>query len=163
MKLRRSRRRGATLVESAFVYPVMFLILFGIIVLGIAVFRYQQVAHAAREGARYASVHGSKYATDVSVQTNTTVAAATASDVYTNAIQPELLGFDSNDVSYTVTWNTSNAQTHLYTTPVSTTYPQGNVVDISNTVTVTVTYTWRPLAYFGGFTLSSSSTSLMHF
>ncbi len=38
------------------------------------IYRYQQVASLAREGARYASVHGSQYAAD------TGNAAATASD-----------------------------------------------------------------------------------
>ena len=38
------RRRAATTVEAAFVYPVMFFLLFGLIVGGLGVFRYQTVA-----------------------------------------------------------------------------------------------------------------------
>ena len=46
------------------VYPVTILLLLGTVVLGLGVFRYQQVQCLAREGARYASVHGPQYAAD---------------------------------------------------------------------------------------------------
>ena len=38
--------------------------LVGTVVLGLAVFRYEQLQALAREGARYASVHGPQYASD---------------------------------------------------------------------------------------------------
>ena len=38
---RRYRRRGAVAVEAAVVYPVLFLLLLGVIVGGMGVFRYQ--------------------------------------------------------------------------------------------------------------------------
>ena len=50
-------RRGQALVELALVAPLFFMVLFGIIVLGIGVFYQQQVTNAAREAARYASIH----------------------------------------------------------------------------------------------------------
>jgi len=46
---------GQTLVEFAFVLPVLLLILFGIIEFGWIFMQYVQVIHAAREGTRYAS------------------------------------------------------------------------------------------------------------
>lgn len=49
--------RGQTLVEMALVMPLFIMVLFGIVVLGIGVFYQQQLANAAREGARFASVH----------------------------------------------------------------------------------------------------------
>lgn len=49
--------RGQAMVELALIAPLFFMTLFGIIVLGIGVFYQQQVTNAAREGARYASVH----------------------------------------------------------------------------------------------------------
>ena len=58
----RPHRRGAAMLEAAVVYPVTMLLLIGTVVLGIAVFRYEQVQSLAREGARYASVHGPTYA-----------------------------------------------------------------------------------------------------
>ena len=56
---RRSPHRGQALVEFAFVAPIFFLILFGIIDFGRYVYYVQILNNAAREGARYAIVHGS--------------------------------------------------------------------------------------------------------
>ncbi len=49
--------RGQTLVEMALVMPLFIMVLFGIVVLGTGIFYHQQLANAAREGARFASVH----------------------------------------------------------------------------------------------------------
>ncbi|HEX4813539.1 MAG TPA: TadE family protein [Nonomuraea sp.] len=55
--LRRDHARGQTMVELALVAPLFFMVIFGIIILGIGVFYQQQVANAAREAARYAIVN----------------------------------------------------------------------------------------------------------
>lgn len=52
-----SRSRGQTLVETALVLPLFLMVIFGIIIIGIGVFYQQQITNAAREAARYASVH----------------------------------------------------------------------------------------------------------
>lgn len=49
--------RGQALVEFALAAPLFFMVLTGIIVLGIIVFYNQQIANAAREAARFAAVH----------------------------------------------------------------------------------------------------------
>lgn len=49
--------RGQTLVEFALTAPLLFLLLSGIVTLGIGVFYQQQLANAAREAARYAAIH----------------------------------------------------------------------------------------------------------
>lgn len=49
--------RGQTLVETALVMPWFLMVIFGIVILGMGVFYQQQIANAAREGARYAAVH----------------------------------------------------------------------------------------------------------
>jgi len=54
------RSRGQALVEFAFVAPMFFLLLFAIIDFGRYVYYVQILNNAAREGARYAIVHGSK-------------------------------------------------------------------------------------------------------
>src|SRR3954470_23328755 len=95
-------RRGTTTVEFAITCPIAFFLIFAIIVGGLGVFRYQQVAAAAREGARWASVHGGWYAED------TKKPAATASDVYTNAILPAANALNPSRLTYSVTWNQSN-------------------------------------------------------
>jgi len=45
------------MVELALVFPLFIMVFFGIIVLGIGVFYQQQLTNAAREAARYASIH----------------------------------------------------------------------------------------------------------
>jgi hypothetical protein len=45
------------MVELALVFPLFMMLLIGIIVLGLGVFYQQQVTNAAREAARFASIH----------------------------------------------------------------------------------------------------------
>lgn len=59
------RDSGQTLVEFALVLPLFLLVLFGIIVLGIGVFYQQQLTNAAREAARFASIHSASAACPV--------------------------------------------------------------------------------------------------
>lgn len=54
-----SNFRGQALVEFAFVAPIFFLILFSTIEFGRYVYYVQILNNSAREGARYAIVHGS--------------------------------------------------------------------------------------------------------
>ena len=96
------RRRATTAVECAFVFPVTFFLIFGLLIGGMGVFRYQEVANLAREGARYAIVHGSKY------QSATGKAAATSTDVYNNAILPKVVSLDTGQLHYTVSWSPDN-------------------------------------------------------
>ena len=58
MTRRLARRRGQALVEFALVAPIFFLLLFAIIDFGRYVYYVQILNNAAREGARYAIVHG---------------------------------------------------------------------------------------------------------
>jgi Flp pilus assembly protein TadG len=158
MMLRRKNRRrvGSILLESAVVYPVLFVLVLAIIMLGLGVFRYQQVAHAAREGARWASVHGASYASE----RGTT--AATADDIYNNAIRPHLAGAPPAGTTYTVTWYTDAAGTpdKRPTRTVQYTDAAGapQVGSVTNTVTVTVTYNWDTIL-FGTVPVSSTSVT----
>jgi hypothetical protein len=51
--------RGQALVEFALVFPLFVLLLMSIITFGLYIFYNQQLANAAREGARWAAVHSS--------------------------------------------------------------------------------------------------------
>jgi Flp pilus assembly protein TadG len=139
-------RRGTTTIEFAITCPIVFFLIFATIVGGLGVFRYQQVAAAAREGARYASVHGGQYADE------TGRPAATESDIYTNAILPAASALNPSQLTYLVTWNKNNMP--LYT---GTNYEQPT----GNTVTVTVTYRWLPEMYLAPSSLTSTSTAQM--
>src|SRR5438552_18248920 len=102
LRSHRSRRRGTTAVEAAIVYPVVLLLTLGLGIVGLGVFRYQQVAALAREGARYAAVHGGQWKAD-----DTTRTLTTPTDVYNNAILPHAAGLDTSQLAVsdiTVTW-----------------------------------------------------------
>ncbi len=53
----RRRQRGQSLVEFAFVLPIIVLVIAAFIELGRAVFAYNTIANAARQGARVAAVN----------------------------------------------------------------------------------------------------------
>jgi Flp pilus assembly protein TadG len=129
--IRSQLRRAASAVEFAFVAPVLMLFVFGLVVGAVGIFRYQEVAALAREGSRYASVHGAKY------QQATGNTAATPQDVYNNAILPNAAALDLSKLSYNVTWSPDNRQ--------------------GSYVSVRVSYQWIPEAFLGGITLSSTS------
>jgi hypothetical protein len=99
------------------------------------VYYYQLVATLAREGARWASVHGTQYAAD------TGNPAATPADIYNNSILPMAVGLNLNNLNYAVAWNTTKSP-------------------YNNSVSVTVTYQWTPDLYITG-PLNLTSTSVM--
>ena len=57
----RRQRLAVVSVEAAFVFPVVIFLILAIVIGSMAVFRYQEVASLAREGSRYASLHGATY------------------------------------------------------------------------------------------------------
>jgi Flp pilus assembly protein TadG len=124
------RRRGVSAVESAVVYPVTILLIVGTVVVGVGVFRYQQLQSLAREGARYASVRGPDYVLATSGNTEATTATVLA---YVQSLAVGLNGLNCTEV----------------------TYSSGT---IPCTVTVTLTYTWTPEGLFHSQTWTASST-----
>jgi Flp pilus assembly protein TadG len=138
------RRRGATLVESALVLGIAFLLIVGLIVLGLGVFSYQQTAAVTREAARWASVHGGLYAQE------TGQPKATQNSVKNQVIPTFSTGLDPNYITaFTVTWD-NPSEMPIYFDPVK-------QVWISNAVHVTIDYQWISGAFFGGVTLTSTS------
>src|SRR5579883_2066201 len=123
---RRDRRSGTTLVESALIYSLTFLLLLGLLVGGMGVFRYHELASLAREGARYASTHGAQYRKDIgqpvgvpgtsagtsngflTYQVNPTLTPGTntswSQDTYDNAIGPKLAAMDPNLLGCMIGW-----------------------------------------------------------
>jgi len=145
-------RRGIVAAETAIALPIALALIIGMCVIALGVYRYQLVATLAREGARYASVHGTEYAAA------TGNAAATAADIYDNAILPMAVGLNTSNLTYSVTWNTTNSGTSY--NPNST--PPGEPV--YNSVSVTVTYPWVPEMYIiGPINLTSTSVMPMSF
>jgi Flp pilus assembly protein TadG len=141
---RTSGRRASVLVEAALVYPVLMLFLIGTIAMGLGVSAFQQLSSLSRDGARWASVHGSQY---VQITGN---AATTPSSVYNTAILPKAAGLDTSKLTYSVTWSAN--QVPNPTNPAS------------STVTVTLTYQWYPVAFISGpVTLTSTAIMPMSF
>jgi Flp pilus assembly protein TadG len=145
---RQQRRGGAVTVEHCFVLPAALFLVFILIVGGMGVFRYQEMASLAREGARYASVHGAQYRKDAGLPTGT--AADWQADIVTNGINPKCVSLNPNNLSVQVSWP-----------PV---INQPNKPDNwpGSEVTVTVQYKWFPEWYLiGPFTLTSTSEMII--
>ena len=166
----RKSRKGTTVVESAIVYPSTFLLLLGLIIGGMGIFRYQEVASLARAGARYASTHGAQFRKDnetgagtagsssPTVNNNTfwysvdpTQASGTdtswSGDIYDQSIRPNLVSLDVNDLQVQVGW------------PPVVNQPNSPDNWPGSRVSVTVTYQWLPELFFiGPITLTSTST-----
>ena len=93
-----ANKAGSNFAEFALVAPFLVLLTVGIIDIGRAMWSSSTIEHAARESARYASLHG---ADSVSVATETSVASY-AGDRAT--------GLNTGAMNVTVTWaGNSNA------------------------------------------------------
>ncbi|MBY0527067.1 MAG: pilus assembly protein [Gemmataceae bacterium] len=164
-----SRRRGVTLVESAIIYPLTLFIMLALVVGGMGVFRYQEVAALAREGARYASTHGAQYRKDANLpvgsagtavgsnggvlwyQADTALAPGSdtswCQDVYDQAVRPRLVSLDPRNVTCRIGW------------PPVINLPNKPDNWPGSQVTVTVTYQWVPELYLiGPINLTSTSS-----
>ena len=94
------RRRGVNAAECGIVFSLALLLLMGTIIVGLGVFRYQQVAWLAREGARWAAVHGPTY------QQETGSAAPTSDNVKTNVVVAKAVGLDPSALTVTLQMTT---------------------------------------------------------
>jgi Flp pilus assembly protein TadG len=164
MRMTRTSRSGVSVVQFAISASVVFLLTLGLIVGGFGVFRYQEVAHLAREGARYASTHGGQYTLDGRPAQTGVPAVASASDVQ-NYLLPRTTLLDPNFVQVSIDWSSPAALSPrnmpIYTDSDPTLVPPAQKT-IRNNVSVTVTYQWMPEVYLvGPITLSSTSTMPM--
>ncbi len=169
MKRRRKTGAGQALAEFALVFPLFLLVVLLIVDVARAIFVYAVISDAAREGARYAIVHGSLSASD-----NPPVSGPGTGDpdgtVY---VVPQskavAVGVDQSVLNVGVCWgfecqvpSNCSAGTNTATGPV-----------VNIPVTVRTCYAFRPitftpigflLKFFGGsgnpaqFNLSAQST-----
>jgi Flp pilus assembly protein TadG len=130
------RRSGAAVLESAIVLPVLLLLLIGTLAGAAMVFTYQEVATLAREGSRYACVHGTRYAAD------TDKPPANAQEIYDKGIAPRMMTVDPSFLTYTVTWDTDKRPGSYVTVRVD--YVYSNVIfgTVNLTSTSTVQMMW---------------------
>ena len=153
MVLRRQtrRRRGSQAVEAAIVFPVLLFLLLALIVGGIGVFRYQQVALLSQEASRWASVRGADYQKDADQP------SPTRDQIFQEAVLPFAVGMDPGRISVQVQWvDRGNATVQDWDAApkdVKSLTPQGEYVN--NAVRVTVAYEWSPGILVGPLTLTS--------
>ena len=57
---RANRRRGATVIEFSLVFILFITMVAGVFELGRAIWAYNTLMHAAKQGVRYAMVHGAR-------------------------------------------------------------------------------------------------------
>jgi len=128
-----SRRRlrhsgGNAIVESGLSFLVCMLIFIAIMEFGMAIFTYNFVSYAAREGARWAATRGSL-----------AITPATAASVQT-MVRSEVVALDSSQLTVNTTWNPNN-------TP-------GNTVTVNVSYPITPLVGWL----VGNMTVSANST-----
>jgi len=80
--------RGAAAVEFALVLPILVLLLFGIIQFGHLFNQWQQLEHATREGARWASLQNSAGAVRTTVMAAAPTLGLAAGDITLNPVDP---------------------------------------------------------------------------
>ena len=88
--------KAQTYVEFAFCATALLMLLFALVNFSLVVYAYNFVSYAAREGTRYAAVHGSS---------NPSPAGTT--DI-TNLITHEAYGLNGKNLKVTTTWSPDN-------------------------------------------------------
>jgi hypothetical protein len=166
----RTVRPAAHTVEAALIFPLVFFFLLALVVGALGMFRYHQVCHLAREAARFASTHGGQY----NQENHAAIRAGTLPHVNeqyikTNLVAAHAPSMDLASITTTIAFNTSGGNygwddTHHngHRWPTSSKTVNGTTYTDTNTVSVTVSYTWIPEMYLiGPITLTSTSVMPM--
>jgi Flp pilus assembly protein TadG len=129
---------GAALVELAVTLPILLGFVFGLMQVCLAYYTYEYISELAREGTRYAALHGPTCETS-----SGSSCAAVAEDV--------------NDYVAGLGWPNIGGATFSESN-VSTTYPNGYVAGQPVVVTVTYTFPYKiPFVMSQPLSLTSSS------
>jgi Flp pilus assembly protein TadG len=155
VKLRRNRdEAGTALIEHVLVLTVMLMIFFGVIDFGRALYTYNFVSHAAREGTRYASVRGLTAGTACSGSPFPAKCTATGPDVSTY-LKNSLPALNGTKMTVTTTWPVQTYSPALCSTAATKNSP-------GCTVQVNVSYNYNfVLPYLPSAAVTMSSTSKM--
>jgi Flp pilus assembly protein TadG len=93
------KQTGQSLVETALVIPLIFLLIFSFIDLGRAIYFYSALGNSVREGARFASVTKLESQTDYDAVEAKVIDYAVALDITSGNINVVLNGNDTVTVS----------------------------------------------------------------
>jgi len=143
---RSARSRGQAMVEFALVAPIFFLLLFGIIEGGRFIFYYETLSNAAREGARYAIVHGANSTCPSGPMPAPGNPCDTAGANVVDQVEASAFGVLGSSLVVTPTW------------------PDGNNA-LDSTVTVAATFTYNsvvPFIPFPAITIEAESTLVIN-
>jgi len=123
----RSHEAGNALLESALVFNLFILLVLAVIEFGFAVYAFNFVPYAAREGTRYASVRGANSGHP-----------AQASDVSTY-VKGEAIALNSSNLTVTTTWSPDNNPGSTVKVVVSYTYVPLLSLIVTNSIKITST------------------------
>jgi Flp pilus assembly protein TadG len=146
-----TRRNGQSLVEFALVFPIIVLLIAGFVEIGRAVFAYNTIANAARQGVRVAAVNQLANVTECDTSRPVEDPFEPHWSIRGCAITAaSTLGISTANISV------------AYAPPPSTTLDCDPVLHIGCIATVTVTYDFSVATPFvnmliGPFTISQSS------
>ena len=101
--LRRRRERGTAAVEFAMIFPLFFMILYGIVTFSLIFVAQQNLTLAAEEGARAALNYQTATSTTNALAARTTAACTAASNVVTSLISSATCVSSSTTCSYDAT------------------------------------------------------------
>jgi Flp pilus assembly protein TadG len=102
--LKAARRRGAAMIETAFILIPLLILTVGLLDFAVGVYRYHILSEAARQLARNAIVHG-QFADRLGQWGPATyTGAANTSNTIANTVRPYLVGIDPAAVSITLEW-----------------------------------------------------------
>lgn len=155
------RPRGQALVEFALVAPLLFLLIIGIIEIGRLVFYYHLINQAAREGGRYAIVHGEN-AWD-GCPSGPVPFGVTACDTAADNVRDRIIAAGApalNPADLTFGWS-GDASFPLYG-PADGSDPYNR---INNDVTIHIEYSYAPIVLldlFSPITLRAESTLVIN-
>ena len=113
-----NKRSGVATLESAIILTTSLVLVLGILDLGMATYRYNLLADAARRLAREAIVRGAEASPEVQPWGPTEIVGTAADNTPpANLIRPLLVGFDLSKVTVNVVWlegdNTSESRVRV--------------------------------------------------
>ena len=161
-RAKNSRRRGALMLECALVYPITFLLLLGLVIGGMGIFRFQEAAALARAGARYAGTHGNNYRRDTAQSAGSPGSGAATTGMATGSSIPAGVSWynasptsaSGSDTSWTGDVYDHAIRSNLVALDPSYLNVQAGWLGTSNSpgsvVYVTVSYNWLPELYVVG-------------
>jgi len=147
-------------VEGAVVYGAVMVLLLALVLGGVGVFRYEQVACQAREAARWASVRGGNW------QQATNKASPTQDEILQQAVLPLAAGMEPAKISIRVQWidQSSGTAVDWDSAPKDVRSAAAGGGYVTNTVRVTVSYAYAPQFFItGSVTVTSTSEIPMSF